>query len=173
MSSWAWRTLLERRCAMQLQMQMCDEIFNTQDLPEPILVPRKTRKARVKPQVDQLDFFSFLFGDESKLPPTAEWEDSELLCLSDWIVERSLEMIRNKEASSASFAEEIAWFYNDDEHPFSIKNCCLSAGLDLESLRHGLDAALEEEKRKIIRLIDNGKYDSRPNKALVERSVAM
>lgn len=160
---------------MQMQMQMCDEIFNTQDLPEPILVPRKTRKARVKSQIDQLDFFSFLFGDESKLPPTPEWEEVEMLHLRDWLVERSLEMIRNKEVSSASFAEELAWFYNDvdSEHPFSIQNCCQTAGLDLDSLRHGLDAALEEEKRKIIRLIDNGKYNSRTNKALVKKSVAM
>ncbi|WP_225677375.1 hypothetical protein [Thalassolituus marinus] len=84
-----------------------------------------------------------------------EWKDEHILIMKDWLLCRSLEIIRNKAASTSSFAEEVAWIYEQQEDwlPFSARKCAESSGLDIERIRSGLYGAVSEEKRQIIRLL--------------------
>lgn len=92
--------------------------------------------------------------------PEVIWEEKDLEFLRDALISRSLEIMRNKKANTASFAEELAWFFSDKDvdHPFSIQQCCLSAGLNIDALREGVSAALDADKKMILRLIDSGAY---------------
>lgn len=109
--------------------------------------------------INQLSF-SFLLGIEGEDERLyTEWSDEEVSNLMDDMLYRSLSFIRNKSAHSEHFAEEVAWFFDEDnkDHPFSIHNCCLIAGLDVDDLRSGLYYVLPEDKKMIVRLI-NGSY---------------
>lgn len=131
---------------------------------------RKSRNKRLAAPVQE-----FLLPEQLALTldalldgiPEVEWTEKSLTTLRDAMISRSLEIIRNKKANTDSFAEELAWLFSDsdEDHPFSIQQCCVSAGLSIDDLRLGIDYALDEEKRMILRLIDNGRYNTKKRKS--------
>lgn len=86
------------------------------------------------------------------------WTDNRVIALMDGLIQNSLRSIRDKKFNTASFAEEVAWFFDcfNDDHPFSARNCAVVAGLDIDSIRMATIRALPMEKVRIILLIDNG-----------------
>jgi len=107
---------------------------------------------------------SFNFESFLDSLPEVVWDDKGITGLMTALLERSLEIIRNKSSKTASFAEEMAWFFSDDRsEPFAALNCAEVAGYDLEDIRQGLDFALPQDKRDHMRLLDNGAYDGRFN----------
>lgn len=106
--------------------------------------------------------FSFLPGvegfDEQVISTWKEWEDDQVGHLMDYMIVRSFEIVRNKESFTDSFAEELAWIYDDNEnHPFSFQKCCSIAGLDADTLKEGLYRSLPEDKKIVIKLLDTRK----------------
>jgi hypothetical protein len=108
----------------------------------------------------QLTFDIEKFLDEL---PDFEWTNERILELMDSMIISAQKSIRDRKVNSKAFAEDIAWLYDwrNDDHPFSAENCAIVAGMDIDSIRFGTDYSLSEEKRAIIRLIDNGKFNAR------------
>ena len=125
------------------------------------MVKKKRKRIRsVSPEIEmpkQLTFDLEKFLDEL---PDFEWTDERILELMGGIIRSALTGIRDRKVTSKAFAEDVAWLYDwrNDHHPFSAANCAKVVGMDIEAIRLGIDSNLPEEKRAIIRLIDNGKY---------------
>jgi hypothetical protein len=132
-----------------------------------VVVKKKLRQIRSQssecdlPQ--QLTFDLEKFLDEL---PDFEWTNDKILELMDGMIKSALQSIRDRKVNTKAFAEDIAWLYDwrNEDHPFSAEKCAIVAGLDIDSIRFGTDSSLPEEKRVIIRLIDNGKFDTRRRK---------
>lgn len=162
--------LLKPQLALDLLFDGDDEALinlNAEKAVKPIRSSKNKAKALTQTQMT----LSFIVEceDDGLMGLVVEWDEQEMNYLRDSLIERSIQILRNKEATTSSFAEELAWIYSEDnpEHPFSIQTCCKAAGLDLEGLRLGLDRSLPEGKRMIIRLIDNGEYNTRRNQKKV------
>lgn len=97
-----------------------------------------------------------LFSEEE-----VKWSIQDLRALADGLIRRSIRLIRDYPLRSKTFVEEAAWFFDEDQtHPLSVVNCAELALLDLTELRRGLDFSLSHDKRRYLRLLDNGEYEN-------------
>src|SRR5690606_15142736 len=114
------------------------------------------RSKRATPQANQLKF-SFIEGlegfDVDVIESWKEWDDLEVLSLMEYMIYRSFQIVKRKGANTDSFAEELAWIFNDEIKPFSFENCCNAASLDFRELREGLYRSLDEEKQLVVSLL--------------------
>lgn len=109
-----------------------------------------------KPQQLVFDLDKFL--DEMA---EVEWTNELIIGLMDGMLNSALKSIRDKKYHSKSFAEEIAWLYDQtDDSPFSAENCATVSDLDIDKIRFTVSRSLPSEKQEIVRLIDNGAYAS-------------
>jgi hypothetical protein len=80
-----------------------------------------------------------------------EWSPQDILKLCLWMVDRSLELIRDVGLNTDDFREEMAFI----ESPF-FEKICVAFGYDVEDLRKGVfrhvaeRAELEDEKQEVV-----------------------
>jgi hypothetical protein len=132
-----------------------------------VAVKKKRKRIRsVSLEIEMPQQLSFDLEKFLEELPDFEWTDERILELMDWMIDSAVQSIRNRKVNSKAFAEDVAWLYDwrNDHHPFSANNCAKVAGIDIEAIRLGTDFSLPEEKRAIIRLIDNGEFSTRRKK---------